>query len=171
MADKFKFPQTITYDGLPWRLLYAPDDPTTVPPNLEGSQVQSFTCDPVTVPGRPTPLFIAILDIVYPPQRDTSGRFIPERRLKAFRTYGQQPYSPNDVRPNECAFYIAETSAERGSAAQRFFNALIGYSAEAAGQPQAKDDSWCKDLMALQEHKNEQRPVSADGEERPVSDQ
>lgn len=170
MADKFKFPQTITYDNLQWRLLYAPDDPQTVPPNLEGSQVQSFTCDPVTVPGRPTPLFIAILDIVYPPQRDTSGRFIPERRLKAFRTYGQQPYSPNDVRPNECAFYIAETSAERGSAAQRFFNALIGYSMDAPAQVQARDDSWCKDLMALQEHNDEQGPVPAHREERAVSD-
>lgn len=167
MAGEFKFPQSITYDNLQWRLIYAPDDPQTVPPNLEGAQVQSFTCDPVTVPGRPTPIFIAILDIVFPPQRDTAGRFIPERRLKAFRTFARQPYSQNEVRPNECAYYIAETSQERGSAAQRFFNALIGYSVENTGISPAKDDSWCKDLAELQ---NEQRAVPENTEERAVSD-
>lgn len=169
MAGEFKFPQTIQFDDTNWHLVYAPDDPQTVPPNIEGAQIRSFTCNPVSVPGRPTPIFIAIADIVFPPQRDSAGRLIPERRLIAFRTFSRQPYSPNDVKLNECAYYIAEMSAERGTAAQRFFNALIGYSPDAI-QQSAKDDSWCKDLAVIQEVRNEPGAISAHTEERAVSD-
>lgn len=167
MAGEFRFPPYIHFDDMKWRLIYAPDDPNTVAPNLTDSQQLSMTCDPVTIPGRSTPIYLVIIDILFPSHRNSAGNFIPERRLKAFRTYSHPPYSPQDVRPQECVYYMAEGGG-RGSAAQRFFDAITGQ-AQAQAQLEAQADaSWCKDLAI--EVKNEPGVVSENQQERGPSD-
>lgn len=170
MAGEFKFPDTLQFDGISWRLLYAPYDPKTVPPNLSEAQIPSFTCNPVAVSGRDTPLYIAIADVIFPAQRDSTGRIVGERRLKGFRIFSQRPYSPNDVKINDCVFYIAETSGVGGSVAQRFFDALIGHApTDSAGQ--SSDASWCKELaVAVQEPVNESEIALKDAAQCAVSD-
>lgn len=168
MAGEFRFPLYINFDGTKWRLIYAPDDPNTVAPNLEDFKQTSMTCDPVSVPGRSTPIYIVIIDLLCPSQRNSAGNFIPERRLKAFRTYAQPPYSSQNVRPQECAYYMAEGGA-LGSPAQRFFDAITGQAyAEAQMQAQA-DMSWCKDLAV--EVRNEPGTTTEASQERGVSDE
>lgn len=149
----FKFPQTIVYDGRVWHLQYAPDNPITVRPDMQGSQVVSATCDPVRVPGREQPLYVAILDIVFPARQDIYGNVMSERRLKGFRTYITPPpqLNPQTVPVEDCAFYVAEPSNEQTtSAAQRFFDAIMGQAQAEERKAKQADGAWCQELSQLQ---------------------
>lgn len=167
----FKFPSAINYDGKVWHLLYAPDVDSTLPPNLEGATVQSMTCDPVTVPGRKQPIFITLIDILFPARQDSTGKVIGERRLKAFRTYEFPPTDPTQVKYYECAFYLAAPQGAGESVSQQFFNAIMGSCQEEAKAEKA-DTSWCDSLAKLQKQEavcesgsgeNREERASADG--------
>lgn len=146
MAGEFQFPPVIQYEGLNWHLVYAPNNETTVMPNLEGSQTLSMTCDPIQIAGRNAPAFLVIVDILYPARRDPSGRLIGERRMKGFRTYDYQPANPSVVNPRDCVYYVAEPSGRGASAAQRFFDAVIGPQQRLEAQAAKTDASWCNSL-------------------------
>lgn len=142
-----EFPAVIQYDGINWHLIYAPDNQITTMPSLEGSQTLSMTCDPIQVPGRNAPAFIVIVDILFPARRDPSGRLIGERRMKGFRTYDYQPANPSVVNPRDCVYYMAEPSGRGASAAQRFFDSVIGPQQKLEAQAAQPDSSWCKSLL------------------------
>lgn len=146
----FKFPSVIQYDGLAWHLIYAPDVENMLPPNLEGAVVQSLTCDPVKVPNRQQPMFLTMLDIVFPARQDPSGKkVVGEKKLKAFRLYDTPPYDPSQVKPIDCSFYLAAPQGAGESAAQRLLNAVMGACHEDAQKDEA-DASWCDALAKLQ---------------------
>lgn len=166
MAGEFQFPDVIQYEGINWHLVYAPNNERTVMPNLNGSQTLSITCDPIQVPGRNKPAYLVIADILYPARRDPSGRLISERRMKGFRTYDYQPANPNVVNPNDCVYYVAESSSRGVSAAQQFFDAVIGGPSPVTEIPTTKiDSSWCKALTGAA---NES--TGTDGSQREATD-
>ena len=145
MAVGAAFPDTIEFEGVKWHLLYCPGCPTMVVPNLSGSQIVGTTCDPVQIPGRDKPLFVSVVQILFPAQQTISGSISGERRLIAFRTYDYAVSDSRMIQPQDCVFYIAEPrTADSGSMAQRLYNALVGEQQKEAAAQEKADSSWCK---------------------------
>lgn len=141
MANTSVFPDTITFDGATWHMVYDPSCEATVMPSVDGKNVQRITCDAVKFPGRDLPVWLMMLQILVPSSMDGSGKLIGARRMLGFRTFERQPPTTYRVQPNELVYYVAEQSD--GSAAQRFFNAITGQRGEP--RPADKPDtSWCQ---------------------------
>lgn len=154
----FKFPQAITYDDRAWRLVYAPDNPETLLPNLTGSRVTSVTCDPVRAvrqDGKEQTLYVTVLNIEFPPRQDAMGNAIGGRILKGFHTSFTPPpitpLNPQTIQPDDCAFYMAEQSSGQSlSAAQRLFDAIMGQSRAEEHRARQADGAWCQELSQFQ---------------------
>lgn len=145
MAVGAAFPDSIEFDGVKWHLLYCPGCPTMVVPNLDGAQIVGTTCDPVQIPGREKPLFVSMIQVIFPAQQTVSGSISGERRLIAFRTYDYAMSDFRMIQPQDCVFYIAEPrTAESGSMAQRLYNALVGERQKEQIAQAKADSSWCK---------------------------
>lgn len=158
MAGEFVFPNEIEYEGMHWHLLYSPTDPKTIAPSLDGAQILSVSCDPVTVAGRDQPIYLAMIHILFPAKQDMSGRVVGERRLLGFRTYAyvQPNFNLNNIKPNECVFYMANLQGMAASAAQRFFDAVTGANHPVQEPVDKVDASWCQDLRGGNEQGNRQ---------------
>lgn len=167
---KFQFPECIEYDNMRWHLVYAPSSENTIVPNLTGFIVKNLECQPVTVAGRQQPIYMTIIDMVYPAHTNEHGEAVAEKRMKGFRTYAQPPMNPNAVQPADCVFYLTVPQAQGGSVAQRFFDAVIGQSQREQAKQAKIDAAWCEDLAKLQEPENEQSANQSDAAQCAVSD-
>lgn len=142
MANKSVFPPTIKFDGTTWHMVYDPSCEATVMPNVSEQNVQRVTCDPVRFPGRDVPVWLMLMALSIPSQRDSRGQIIGARRLLGFRTFDHQPPSTYRIQPNEMVYYVAEQSD--GSAAQQFFNAVTGVADQVTAVQSKPDTSWCQ---------------------------
>lgn len=149
MANKSMFPDTITFDGTTWHMVYDPNCEATVMPSINEKDVQRMTCDAVRFPGRELPIWLVMVSILIPSRMDTSGQLIGARRMLGFRTFDRQPPTTYRVQPNELVYYVAEQSD--GSAAQRFFNAVTRVDAISAQGQTKPDTSWCSQLASLEQ--------------------
>lgn len=149
MANKSMFPDTITYDGSTWHMVYDPSCEATVMPGISEKDVQRMTCDMVRFPGRELPIWLVMVSILIPSRMDSAGQIIGARRMLGFRTFDRQPPTTYRVQPNELVYYVAEQSD--GSAAQRFFNAVARISPDAPAISAKPDTSWCEQFAAIEE--------------------
>lgn len=138
------FPDAIMYDGVQWRKVYDPSCPDTVMPSINERDVQSVSMDAVNYPGRQTPIWIIMVNIIIPPSTDGFGQPISARRMIGFRTKESQPPPSYRVRPNELVYYAAAQAD--GSAAQRFFNAVTVLSRMPAAESEKPDISWIREF-------------------------
>lgn len=145
MANKSVFPPTIKFDGVTWHLVYDPSCEATVMPSINEQDVKNVTCDAVRFPGRDGVIWLMLMAIAVPSRRDSSGNIIGARRLLGFRTFDHQPSTAYRIQPNEFVYYVAEQSD--GSAAQQFFNAVVGIGDPAVSTPNKPDTSWCQQFV------------------------
>lgn len=173
MAEGFQFPSEIQFDGMTWRLIYAPGQSQMVMPDLSNGTVVGIDCSPVYVVGRQQPVYLTTVDVIFPAQRNEKGEIISEQRVKGFRTYASPPLNIGAVQPKDCVFYLAVKPSQRNSTSQRFFDAVIGQTQEQldAQQNNQPDASWCDDLGKLKKPEPQHAPVDRpDNEECKVSD-
>lgn len=143
------FPEMIMFEGIPWRLAYDPNCPDTVLPSINEKDVKSVTIDAVQFPGRTTPIYLILVNILIPSAIDSTGKIIGARRLIGFRTRDAQPEPNYKVQPNELVYYVAAQTD--GSVAQQFFNAVTGIGQRPqVTEAEQPDTSWCRQFSPVQ---------------------
>lgn len=153
MGAESAFPKVLEFDGIIWHLTYDPACESTVQPNLAGSNVSGPFLEQVQMPGTDRPVFLVLLNIIFPARYNVSGQVIPERRMFAMRTYDHKPFIQGlqMLNPSEFVFYIAEPSNNgSGSVGQRLIDAIVGASRERMEKKEKVDSSWTKMFTAAE---------------------
>lgn len=110
----------IMYNGVRWRLLYDPNDPTTMLPDVSAKcQVERVSREEVMLNG--TRYYMNIVDLLYPSISTPTVRR-PALRVRGFRLT-TSPIDPNTTPPETMIMYGSEVqSGEDG--AQQFLDAV-----------------------------------------------
>lgn len=132
--------KSFDYDGVTWRLLYDPNDPQTMLPNLSGKcTVEQVRQDTVLINGREQ--FMTVVDLLYPSVNTTAVRR-PAQRVRGFRLSSQR-IDPYTVPPETMVMYVCEVQSSANNA-QGFLDAIM--QAQSAPAVRADDVAWTAQL-------------------------
>lgn len=150
----FRFPERIQGPDGMYRLVYDPENPYTVLPNLADVQSVNVSCSPVQVQTRvgKQQFFMARVEI------HLSGRATPTKVASAQHLRGFRLYTPDQINtlggkpqevaertpPQEMVIYIEESSSQSSDVSQGFLDAILGVSL--AEQPKP-NSMWASETL------------------------
>lgn len=132
----------IVFNGVTWRLLYDPNDPTTMLPDVSSKcQVERVSREEVTLNG--VPYFMNIVDLLYPSVSTPTARR-PAQRVRGFRLT-KTPIDPATTPPETMVMYVSEVQSG-SDGAQHFLDAVAH--AQQTTTVNSEDIEWTKELTA-----------------------
>lgn len=134
----------IFFGGVTWRLLYDPNDPSTMLPDVSSKcQVERVSREEVVLNG--TNYFMNIVDLLYPSISTPTVRR-PAQRVRGFRLT-KTPIDPATTPPETMVMYVSEVQSG-GDGAQHFLDAVAQAQQTTTVNPE--DIAWTAELGAPQ---------------------
>lgn len=151
----FKFPQVIYAQNSSWNLIYDPNSPNTLKPDLQNAKLQNVFGQWVRVSdgaGGSNSYFMCVVDLIFPAVNTASYRK-PAQYVRAF-SLSPQEVDPNIQPPDGMAMYTKELEPPV-NIAQEFLNAVLDRSMAQQQASQPKSD-WTQMLPNTESQDNQQ---------------
>ena len=134
----------IIIDGVTWRLLYDPNDTTSVLPDVSTRcKVERVSQEKVFLNGAEQ--YMVIVDLLYPSVSTPSVRR-PAQRVRGFRL-SKKPIDPMTTPPETMIMYVSEVQST-GDSAQHFLDAVT--QAQQISTVTPDDIAWTAELSTPQ---------------------
>lgn len=145
----FQFPQSIYAQNSVWHLIYDPNSPNTILPDLNTAKLQNVFGQWVNIPddtGKVGRVFMSVVDLIIPAVNTPSYRK-PAQYVRGF-SLSYQEVDPNSQPPQSMAIYTKELEPPT-NVAQEFLNAVLEQRVAQQQAEQPKGD-WTQMLPDTQ---------------------